>query len=92
MIYALDLYAKTYLNGNNNASEETGALEKRLMTSNKSNTKINVSGSETGPKIDSLTIALRQMHDIVANEPIPEDFLDLLDKIDAKMSATKKFQ
>lgn len=43
------------------------------------------------PNFDSLTAALRQMHDNIANEPIPEDFLDLLDQIDAKMSASKKF-
>ena len=40
---------------------------------------------------DALTAALRQMHDSIANEPVPDDFLDLLDQIDAKMSATKKF-
>ena len=43
------------------------------------------------PNFDSLTAALRQMHDSIANEPIPDDFLDLLDPIDAKMSASKKF-
>lgn len=43
------------------------------------------------PNFDSLTAALRQMHDSIANEPIPDDFLDLLDQIDAKMSASKKF-
>jgi hypothetical protein len=43
------------------------------------------------PQFDSLTAALRQMHDSIANEPVPDDFLDLLDQIDAKMSASKKF-
>ncbi len=43
------------------------------------------------PNFDSLTAALRQMHDSIASEPIPDDFLDLLDQIDAKMSASKKF-
>jgi len=42
------------------------------------------------PNFDPLTAALRQMHDSIANEPIPDDFLDLLDQIDAKMSASKK--
>lgn len=42
------------------------------------------------PEFDSLTAALRQMHDSIANEPVPDDFLDLLDQIDAKMSSAKK--
>lgn len=48
-------------------------------------------GEEMDPEFDSLTAALRQMHDSIANEPVPEDFLDLLDQIDAKISASKKF-
>lgn len=48
-------------------------------------------GDATGPEFDSLTAALRQMHDSIASEPVPDDFLDLLDQIDAKMSASKKF-
>jgi hypothetical protein len=42
------------------------------------------------PAFDPITAALRQMHDSIANEPVPDDFLDLLDKIDAKFSASKK--
>jgi hypothetical protein len=42
------------------------------------------------PEFDSLTAALRQMHDSIANEPVPDDFLDLLDQIDAKISPAKK--
>ncbi|MBL0925375.1 MAG: hypothetical protein IBJ12_13040 [Sphingomonadaceae bacterium] len=42
-------------------------------------------------KGDPVTAALRKMHDEIASEPIPADFLALLDQIDAKMSATKKF-
>jgi hypothetical protein len=48
-------------------------------------------GGGADSDFDSLTAALRQMHDSIANEPVPDDFLDLLDQIDAKMSATKKF-
>jgi hypothetical protein len=48
-------------------------------------------GEATDPEFDSLTAALRQMHDSIANEPVPDDFLDLLDQIDAKISASKKF-
>lgn len=47
-------------------------------------------GEAIDPEFDSLTAALRQMHDSIANEPVPDDFLDLLDQIDAKISASKK--
>ena len=47
-------------------------------------------GEAMDPEFDSLTAALRQMHDSIANEPVPEDFLDLLDQIDAQISASKK--
>jgi hypothetical protein len=47
-------------------------------------------GETIDPEFDSLTAALRQMHDSIANEPVPDDFLDLLDQIDAKISASKK--
>jgi Anti-sigma factor NepR len=40
-------------------------------------------------QVDPITAALRQMHDNIANEPIPPDFMELLDKIDKKMSARK---
>lgn len=52
---------------------------------------LNSIAAHMDPNFDSLTAALRQMHDNIANEPIPDDFLDLLDQIDAKMSASKKF-
>lgn len=37
---------------------------------------------------DPIGIALRQMHDAVASEALPDDFLRLLDEIDSKI-ATK---
>jgi Anti-sigma factor NepR len=40
--------------------------------------------------VDPVTAALRRMHDNIAAEPIPDDFLELLEKIDAKMIASKK--
>lgn len=49
-------------------------------------------GATKEPEFDPLTAALRLMHDSVANETIPDDFLILLDKIDAKMSAQKKIR
>lgn len=44
------------------------------------------------PEFDPLSAALRSMHDSIMNEAIPKDFLVLLDKIDAKMSAQTKFE
>jgi hypothetical protein len=55
-----------------------------------SNTGKRRAGEAMDPEFDSLTAALRQMHDSIANEPVPDDFLDLLDQIDAKISASKK--
>jgi Anti-sigma factor NepR len=49
-----------------------------------------VDAAESPTAMDSVTAALRKMHDDIAAEPIPDDFMDLLDKIDAKMSASKK--
>ena len=61
------------------------------LGSSKNGRKAGKKGDAMDPQFDSLTAALRQMHDSIANEPVPDDFLDLLDKIDAKMSASKKF-
>lgn len=36
---------------------------------------------------DPIAAALRQMHDQVASEEIPDDFLRLLDEIDTKIAA-----
>lgn len=55
-----------------------------------SNTGKRRAGEAMDPEFDPLTAALRQMHDSIANEPVPDDFLDLLDQIDAKISASKK--
>lgn len=62
------------------------------MDRNNDKKRIKMLAVEPVIEFDYLTVALRQMHDIFANEPVPDDFLDLLDRIDAKMSATKKFQ
>ena len=62
------------------------------MSSDKGKRPLNAIGDDMDSEFDPLTAALRQMHDSVANEPIPDDFLSLLDMIAAKMSASKKFQ
>ena len=62
------------------------------MGSNKGKPRLDTIGEDMNSEFDHLTAALRQMHDSVANEAIPDDFLDLLDRIDAKMSAWRKCQ
>ena len=61
------------------------------LANNEGGRKAGKLGKTMFPEFDSLTAALRQMHDSIASEPVPDDFLDLLDKIDAKMLASKKF-
>lgn len=46
--------------------------------------------NKVDPAFDPITAALRQMHDNFASEPIPADFMDLLDRIDERFAATKK--
>jgi Anti-sigma factor NepR len=36
---------------------------------------------------DPIAAALKKIHDSVADEPLPDDFLDLLEQIDRKISA-----
>ena len=38
---------------------------------------------------DPIAAALKQMHDAVASEELPDDFLRLLDEIDSKIAAKK---
>ena len=73
-------------------SDAVSTWEGQLVSSNKGKQPLNAIGDDMDSEFDPLTAALRQMHDSVANEPIPADFLNLLDMIDAKMSASKKFQ
>ncbi len=44
------------------------------------------------PAFDPVAAALQQLHQAVTNEPIPEDFLRILDDIDAKIAAGKTMQ
>jgi Anti-sigma factor NepR len=41
------------------------------------------------PGNDPIAAALKQMHDAVASEELPDDFLRLLDEIDTKIAANK---
>jgi len=72
--------------------DATSTWEGQLMSSDKGKQTLGAIGKDMDFEFDPLTAALRQMHENVANEPIPDDFLNLLDMIDAKMSASKKFQ
>jgi Anti-sigma factor NepR len=42
------------------------------------------------PDFDPISAALRQMHEGVANEPVPAEFLLLLDQLDAKIAEKDK--
>jgi Anti-sigma factor NepR len=65
-------------------------VERELMQKRKGKRSAKAFVNEVDPLFDPVTAALRQMHDDVALEPIPDEFLILLDKIDARFSATKK--
>jgi len=41
---------------------------------------------------DPVGAALQQLHQAVASEAVPEEFLDILDEIDAKIAAAKTRQ
>lgn len=72
--------------------DATRTWEGQSVSKNKGKQQLNTIGQDMDSEFDPLTAALRQMHDSIANEPIPDDFLNLLDMIDVKMSASKKFQ
>lgn len=60
-----------------------------LMSGDKAKAKKGTAQNRTEPSFDPITAALRQLHDDVASEPIPDDFMRLLDQIDARISSTK---
>ena len=60
-----------------------------LMSGDEAKAKKGTVQNKTDPSIDPITAALRQLHDDVASEPIPDDFMRLLDQIDARISSTK---
>ena len=42
------------------------------------------------PDFDPISAALRQMHDGVAKEPVPDEFLKLLDQLDERLAERDK--
>ncbi len=41
------------------------------------------------PEFDPISAALRQMHDGIAQEPVPDEFLKLLDQLDDRLANKK---
>lgn len=58
----------------------------------KQNTPKDSKMNQVDTSFDPVSAALKQMHEAVANEELPEDFLKLLDEIDAKIAASKTVQ
>lgn len=65
-------------------------MEYDLMSKRKGNPLGKAFDNKVDPAFDPITAALRQMHDSVASEPIPDDFMRLMDEIDARASSGKK--
>jgi Anti-sigma factor NepR len=42
------------------------------------------------PGFDPISAALRQMHDGIAKEPVPDDFMRLLDQLDERIAENAK--
>ncbi len=48
--------------------------------------------ADVNTAFDPVEAALKQMHQAVATEQVPEDFLRILEDIDAKIAAAKTIQ
>lgn len=64
--------------------------ERKLTKDRKGRQSPRTTRDKLDPAFDPITAALRQMHDGIASEPIPDDFLRLLDEIEDRISAKKK--
>ena len=65
-------------------------MELRVMAGKKEQEAEKRSSRNVGLAFDPIAAALRQMHDEVASEDIPDDFLKLLDEIDDRVKARKR--
>ncbi len=63
-------------------------MELRVMAGRKQEAE-KKSFRKVGLAFDPIAAALRQMHDDVASEDIPDDFMKLLDEIDDRVKARK---
>ncbi len=64
--------------------------ERTLSKSKKRESKPMRFVNAVDPDFDPISAALRQMHDGVASEPVPDEFLLLLDQLDARMAEKDK--
>jgi hypothetical protein len=68
----------------------SGLDSKHLLAEQQAMAKPNKPGTrEEDISNDPIAAALKQMHDAVAGEALPDDFLRLLDEIDTKIAANK---
>jgi Anti-sigma factor NepR len=65
-------------------------VELKLSKSRKRDVKPMRFVNAVDPDFDPISAALRQMHDGVASEPVPDEFLLLLDQLEAKMADKDK--
>ena len=74
---------------NVHTSTTTSGLDPKLaLVEQQQMAKANKPGNHDGDMgSDPIAAALKQMHDAVVNEELPEDFLRLLDEIDTKIAA-----
>ncbi len=68
----------------------TGQDTKNALVEQQAMAKANKPGNhDEDINNDPIAAALKQMHDAVASEALPDDFLRLLDEIDSKIAAKK---
>jgi hypothetical protein len=68
----------------------TGLVLKPALGAQQAMAKANKPGNFDGDVgNDPIAAALKQMHDAVASEALPDDFLRLLEQIDTKIAAKK---
>lgn len=60
-----------------------------MVSSNEAGAK---GGKHVDTAFDPVAAALRQLHESVAQEALPDDFLRILEEIDAKIAAAKPSQ
>lgn len=58
----------------------------------KADTSAGKPNNDVGMAFDPIEAALREMHDRVADEAIPDEFFSLLDELDARASNLRKPQ
>jgi hypothetical protein len=64
--------------------------ERTLSKSKKRESKPMRFVNAVDPDFDPISAALRQMHDGIAKEPVPDEFLALLDQLDERIAGKDK--